>query len=238
MRNWVEPLEERRLLSAPSGAVLPLHAEKHEMTPLVLVGPIGAPEYNDVATFTGGNTNWLQASTLPVATINWGDGTSQPNARVYATDANTLGVVSLVAHYYTKPGSYKIDVTLEQNGQLVGHSVARLRVARISPGGRFLSASAKQPFHGVIGTFSSTTPPLSTGYTTTIDWGDGMWTQSGTAALGIKQIGPDTYRVTGTHTYAKSARYLIIVSTANIVPPGSTVAVFAKTDIVSRITVS
>jgi hypothetical protein len=233
----IESLENRKLLSVVPVS-LPLTAETLHQSPLILeynqIGFVG-----DMAHFTGGNTDWTQAAQLPSATISWGDHQTQTDhIAVFAMNATTLGVGSYLAHFYTKPGTYRITTVLRKGTTIIGLSTNAVRVSRTTPGGKVLTASAKVPFSGSLGIFTSTGPLFTNSssvaeVSTWIDWGDNTSANVDPPATNISRLGTNRYEVHGNHVYKKPGTYVIQVETV----PESIEAVRVAIDLVSRIQV-
>lgn len=106
--------------------------------------------------------------------------------------------------------------------------VLGLLVAAVAPAasqaavtGRSITATAGQPFSGIVADFSDANSAPPSMYSATIDWGDGTAPTPGTISCECAP-GPAPYHVSGTHTYAQPGTYTItIVLSANQVPQGT-----------------
>lgn len=182
--SFVEPLEERRLLSAVG-----IHAAALPVTGVVA----GNNFYQTLAELTPATTN----STSQSAKIEWGDG-SKPDSQPLIPQSGK--VIVIAGHTYARPGLYRARITLMDGKKVLARVVDRIRVARNSAGGVTIDARTGQVMQGIIGTFVS--PVAPTGIA--IQWGDG------TQGLGtLLSLGNNRYQVTSAHTYASPGNYQV-----------------------------
>jgi hypothetical protein len=79
----------------------------------------------------------------------------------------------------------------------------------LTAAGQDVSATAGQPFSGVVATITDTFPNVHAGdLRATIDWGDGQ-TSSGTLLIGLSG---GTFAVSGSHTYTQGGAYAVSVT--------------------------
>jgi hypothetical protein len=86
----------------------------------------------------------------------------------------------------------------------------------LAAAGQDVSATAGQPFSGVVATVTDTFNVRAGDLRATIDWGDGQ-TSSGTLLIGIGAAG-GTFAVSGSHTYGQGGSYAVsvtVLDTAN-----------------------
>ena len=229
----VEPLEDRRLLSAVGhSAGLKLHR----------IGPLSTVQGNmigsvEVATVNGPaitafNDNWKEPGveiggpTLQ-ATVRWGSGKpaagyfvttdSQDTLQIYST--NTLG-----------PGVHPLHITIQKDGKRVAALSENITVIPRSDFGVALHAVAGQPFSGTVGYVPQ---QLEAGQLLYVDWGD----QTNDAAP--VQVMPwitEGFAVQSTHTYAHPGKYVIevVLETQGSINGAD----YFRTVIISTITVS
>jgi hypothetical protein len=219
----------------PTPTHLLLTTDSLNLAPLYLTDSYGPLENNAVARFTGGNTDWEQAwtdQTMPTATINWGDG--QIDAKqtiVFPENADTLSVIGVSDHRYTKPGAYVIGVTLSQNGQIIGESANVQTVSTTTAGGRKLTALVNHSFKGKLGTFtlnSTSSVPLPADPTakTNIDWGDGSLDTVNRRIALTQLSGLHRYAIRASHKYTHRGNYVVEVWTYYPTPTIGEVAEF------------
>jgi hypothetical protein len=200
-----------------------LQAVKLTLQPIVL-GTAGASVSQTVAAFTGaeGETG-LPASSLPVATVRWGDGKTDRADPTSFDSQNRLIVAP--SHVYRRTGVFSIAVTLVQNKKTVGRSLERIQVLSVSPGGFHLDTPPGEPFSGAVGQFTANYPVIKSN--TVIDWGDHTTSQPDS----INVVSGNAYTVSGSHTYRRPGSYRIVVSSKVGAPP------IFNTDVASVITV-
>ncbi|HVA44979.1 MAG TPA: TIGR03118 family protein [Pirellulales bacterium] len=166
----------------------------------------GASRTVSVATFTDTDTGNLAKDFI--ATIDWGDGT---------TDAGTVNGVAgnfsvTGTHAYAEEGVYSVRVIVADDGAgtasatLSGSTTvadARLTVTRT-----VAAMTEGVAFSGSVATLSDANTSAAVGdFTATIDWGDGE-TSAGT----VSANGSGSFNIAGNHTYSEGGTYAIGVS--------------------------
>ncbi|HWB10108.1 MAG TPA: DUF4214 domain-containing protein [Pirellulales bacterium] len=163
-----------------------------------------------VATFFDANP--AAAATDFVATINWGDGSSS----TVSVSATADGFAVSGTHTYASSGSFPLVVTIRDAGGSRANATGTAQVSRttaetINGVGLALNGAEFSPLTNVaLATFTSSNPgePAS-GFTVTIQWGDGT-SSSGAVALSGNQ-----YTITGSHTYGDEGSYAVKIDVAD-----------------------
>jgi hypothetical protein len=174
---------------------------------LTLTAVEGAPYSGPVATFTDANPN--SRTTDFTATIDWGDGTTDP--AVIASEESEF--VVLGSHTYTDEGPYAINVSVLDEGGSRAFPATTINVsdAALSASGTTFTAVEGAPFSEVVATFVDANPLAVAGdFSAMIDWGDGNISPGSVSASG------GGFAVTGSHTYADEATYGITVNIADV----------------------
>jgi hypothetical protein len=163
-----------------------------------------------VATFTDGNPYAVSADFSAV--ITWGDGSTSTGAVI--ADSKIVGQFDVQAdHVYLEDGIYlgSVAITDSASSQAVPAATATVPLSATiddAPltAGPVVSMPAQtegSSFTAVLATFTDGNPyandPAS--YIVSINWGDGSTPSSGI----VKQIGPATFEVLGSHTYTHDA---------------------------------
>jgi uncharacterized repeat protein (TIGR03803 family) len=174
------------------------------------------------AVFTAGNTK--DAAKSFITSVNWGDGTLSTGTAsgvsvIKDTSARTVNRFKLVvtgsggfAHQYLLPGEYIETVKISDLGgaylTLTGTVNVGASTIAISPQDFFKTGGVLK--NQQLGTFTDLANSVGAGgYTTTINWGDGI-VSSGT----LKAITADSYRILGTHSYGAPATYTVSTTVA------------------------
>ena len=179
-----------------------------------------------VANFSDSDTN-LTAGSF-VATINWGDATTSAG-----TVIGSSGVFSVSGqHTYADEGSFTFTVTVTEIGG-AGATASASGTATVTESDVLSGTPAvftpqqAIPFTGTVATFTDTdTGNVASDFIATINWGDGNTTAGTVSGSG------GTFTVSGTHTYATSASFPVIVTLADD-PPGTATATTTSTANVS-----
>jgi hypothetical protein len=153
-----------------------------------------------VASFT--DTNLSDTPADFTVGINWGDGTTTAGTVV----ANGAGMFNVTGgHTYTTAGTSSIVVSIANKlgNSATAFSSANVADATITLTGTPISAFEGLPFTGLVATFTSGNPSaVASGFTATIDWGDGT-----TTAGAIAEDASNTFHVSGTHTYKEEGSF-------------------------------
>jgi PKD repeat protein len=188
--------------------------------------PEGTLFNGTVATFSDADTTKTPASFT--TTIAWGDGTTTPG-----TVTGGPGSFSVSGqHTYADEGSFPFTVTVTETGAggLTASDTGTATVSEadvLSGSPVTFAAQANVPFTGVVAVFTDTnTAAVPSDFTATIDWGDG------TTTPGTVSGGGGTFSVSGTHTYATSGTFNVIVTLTDD-PPGTATATTTSTANVS-----
>lgn len=98
---------------------------------------------------------------------------------------------------------------------LLAPSAASATVVAVSGG--TVTATAGQPFTGVVASFTSNHPLGTVRFPTTVDWGDGTAPEAVDVVStgGSPEAGGFTFSVSASHVYATSGAYAIVVSIAD-----------------------
>jgi streptogramin lyase len=198
-----------------------------------LIEPVG-----DATTFQLAGVRSSPGVTVDSATVDWGDG-STPTAGTYA--ALSVGTLDTAfvdgqvsgSHAYAKAGSYTVTVTIDgtgPTGAAMTTSVVDTATAvdpSVSPQPPLgLQANKSIAYQGPLAVFSTPVGVSGSGFTATVDWGDGSTPTAGTVAGGYESALPPTptsfepdsgvpathFEVSGDHTYATAGTFTVTVT--------------------------
>ena len=232
----MESLENRTLLSvtpfllaagagSSAGPTIVASTPNTQVTtiPVKIQAVVGIAYSGDVGQIKG-----LSPTLLPrlSATVQWGDYATlvAEKATLMFDSAGVLHVQG--THTYAKAASYAVTVNVvlaPPAGSLAPTQFYTINssanVTQNSQGGVTIYPLLKQPFTGVVGTFtytSVTATPVAPSFNAQIQWGDGV-TSVGKVARNVD----GTYSVVGTHTYAAVGTYriVVLVTQSHIVTP-------------------
>ncbi|HET9211229.1 MAG TPA: hypothetical protein VFR03_12560 [Thermoanaerobaculia bacterium] len=179
-----------------------------------------------VATFTDDNP--AAVPTDFVAVIDWGDGFSS-----IGTITESAGTFSVIGqHTYDDEGTFAATVTITEQEPGDGFAsvtdTATVSEADVLSGTPLtFSAPPGVSFTATVANFSDTlTSAVASDFTATIDWGDA------TTSAGTVSGGSGSFQVSGTHTYASSGNYPVMVTLSDD-PPGTATATVTSTAQVS-----
>jgi hypothetical protein len=177
-----------------------------------------ASAYNGlVAVFTDDNP--AAAPTDFTTTIDWGDG-SPTTAGTITISSGAFGVIG--QHTYSDEGSFTATVTISDNppgtGTATTTDAATIREADSLAGSpATFSAQSGSPFSGQVATFTDTnTAAVVSDFTATINWGDA------TTSAGTVTGGSGSFQVNGTHTYAGTGAFSVMVTLSDDAPGTAT----------------
>jgi hypothetical protein len=159
----VERLERRALLTLQVGPIAAIAGQTFN-------GP--------VATFAGGD---LQGTLVDFqATISWGGGLSSSSPGTIAPNGQGGYTVS-GSNLYPEPGHYTLGVVVTgANGTAIQNTgPATVSDAALTSTGVTIHPLVQAPFSGVVASFTSANPYANTSdFSATIDWGDGINTDT------------------------------------------------------------
>jgi len=187
------------------------------------------------AFFLDSNTSFADLGEVDpglTATIDWGDGTTSPAARIAWPDCGECGNVQVSgSHIYdankpaTKP--YSVTITLHDDGGKSATSAAAetpafADAALTADVNKTLTATATKSSTAVVGSFKDAASGQSKAadFTASINWGDA---QSSTGT--VTQTASGAFSVSGSHTYASAGSKAITVTVTD--EEGSTVTLHA-----------
>jgi hypothetical protein len=191
------------------------------------------PAGTQVATFSDSNNTDTALSFT--ASIDWGDGTTTTGT---VTGVNGSFTVSGGPHTYTgapgDEGQDTVKTTLTRTSD--NASATAFGAVNISESDNLtvtadnINGTAGQPLNNVqVATFSDTfTGNSASGFTATIDWGDG------TTTLGTISGSGASYTVNGSHTYAAAGNDTVKVSVADNAPGTATASGTSTATIIAR----
>jgi HYR domain len=238
----VDPVDVTLTENAPGMATATSSATAY-VGAVVAVGFIGSPALittegtpfsGQIATFR--SSNLLDTTASYMATIDWGDGTTTPGT---ISGGNGSFFVSAPGfqHIYADEGAYDATVTVTRGADHTSSTASgKITVldadtlSAVIPV-QAVDTSLGQPFNAVA-TFIDTpsvSSPLSqlspaSDFTATFDWGDGT-TSSGMVSGGGNGFGsgqPETFTVSGSHTYTTADRHFFTVTLTDDAPGGTT----------------
>src|SRR5262249_30863934 len=139
---------------------------------------------------------------------DWGDG--QTTSGTVGTDPHIAGLFTVTGqHTYAVGGHLNLTVHIADQGGSMTTATGSAAVAdtpvQVSVG--TVNATEQVPFTGVVGPFAQTAAGPAGSYRAFINWGDGH-TTNGT----VTAVGPVTFQVSGTNTYAVGGTYPLRVS--------------------------
>jgi hypothetical protein len=142
------------------------------------------------------------------ATIDWGDGVITSGS-VVASGAARFDVIG--SHTYGHEGLYTMHIAIADVGgaSCAAVSVADARDTGLVASGATVTGVKGVPFTQVVATAveSDVTPEGTESYTCVINWGDGS-TSAGT----MMPTETGAYSIVGSHTYALSGSYVVLVT--------------------------
>jgi hypothetical protein len=163
------------------------------------------------------------------ATIDWGDG-SPTTAGTFAVNDTSFFVLG--THTYADEGTFTVTVTINDNAPGTGNatvtSTATVTENDVLSGTpKTFSMPVGVSATALVATFSDTDTTNTPGdFTATIDWGDA------TTSAGAVSGGSGTFQVNGTHTYATSGNFSVIVTLSDD-EPGTATAQVTSTAVAS-----
>lgn len=136
------------------------------------------------------------SATSFTTTVNWGDGTSSTGT----VTAGTAGLFHVSgAHAYHRYGTYPVTITVRNSSgsdSMAGAAV--VHDAALSGSPVAITALEDVTFAGVVGTFTDANPfATASGYTASIDWGDGHTSGGSVTAI------PGGFEIEGAHAFSQ-----------------------------------
>lgn len=204
MREWIQALEPRRLLSASpySG---PLQVVP-DLSPAQQLTYTGNAVYGLLATLEGvSDAQQLKPNQLPRAVVRWGDGSAAQRLNVSAFGATSIGAVTTTSHHYRHTGTFAIKIAFYFHGRRLGEVVQMIKVDQNSAGGTTIRAIVGQQFTQVLGTV----PTASTASEQYLgaNWGDGSFT-----GVTVQNNNGTTEQIVSSHVYKRPGVYRILVT--------------------------
>ena len=157
----------------------------------------GSTYGGQVATLVTGNS--LATPSSFVASIDWGDGTSNAGVITPTGTPGTFTIAPDAVHTFGLAATYAVKVQVISLGgsrDTATQNVQVLDAPIVQVPGNPITGVAGNPFSGVVVTFTQfpLTPPSN--FTASINWGDGV-ISPGTVAAGLN----GQFTVSGTHTF-------------------------------------
>jgi hypothetical protein len=186
-----------------------------------------------VATFTDDDPS-TNASSF-TASIDWGDGTPLTAGTIAQSD--TVFIV-LGDHTYKDEGPFSVTVTIADQPPGTGTaSVTDAAVVNeadaLSGSPVVFSAPAGASFTTTVATFSDTlTSTVAGDFVATINWGDA------TTSAGTVSGSAGSFQVSGTHTYAGSGTFSVVVTLSDDAPGTATAQVTSTAHVASGLSVT
>jgi CSLREA domain-containing protein len=145
------------------------------------------------------------------ATINWGDGTNATPGAITGSGGNFTVSGN---HTYAEEGPYNITaiITDVDNASNTATASTTVSVADAALSAKpACPATSSQTFNGPTATFADAASPFGTlsDFSATVTWGDG------TSSAGMVS-GLEPYTVRGSHTYASTGAFTIVISITDI----------------------
>jgi hypothetical protein len=179
-----------------------------------------------VATFTDDNAAATPADFT--ATIDWGDGTGTTAGMIFASSA-AFAVIG--QHTYGDDGTFTVTVTISDVSPGTGTATVT-DTATVTESDNLsgtpvsFTALAGTSFTGTVANFTDTyTGNTVADFTATIDWGDA------TTSAGAVTGGGANYSVSGTHTYAGSGTFNVMVTLSDDTPGTATATVTSTANV-------
>jgi phospholipase C len=178
------------------------------IVPLALTPVAGVTFAGTLATFT--SINPFATVAEYTAQIDWGDG--QVSRGTVRASANGIIIIAAM-HRYIQTGTYQLGIEIDESGYFAaeGQTSAVAGSAIVLEPGSF-TAFEGVPLNGIVASSPSSDGNLAAGnYAASISWGDGS-TSIGTVTSNF--LGGIS--VLGTHTYARTGSYSLVVTLTGI----------------------
>ena len=187
----------------------------------------GASFSGTVATFTDPDPGTTAGDYS--ATINWGDGSPSTSGTIATSSNGGFNVGG--THTYAEEGAYSLTVPISDvdGTNATATSTANVADAALTSSGTTITATQGHAFSGAVASFTdSNSTSTASDFSVTINWGDSTSsTGSVAASLG------GGFTVSGSHTYAETGSFTIMVAIADDggsqTTPTTTAKVYAAT---------
>jgi len=169
------------------------------------------------------------------ATIDWGDGSSPTAGTIFISD--TVFPV-FGQHTYADEGVFTVTVTISDvspgTGTATASTTATVTEADVLSGTPVtFSAPSGVSFTTLVGNFTDTlTAAIPGDFTATINWGDA------TTSAGTVSGGAGSFQVSGTHTYAGTGNFSVVVTLSDDAPGTATAQVTSTARVASGLAVA
>jgi hypothetical protein len=237
-RSATTGLRELAMLGLASGVLLLLAAGRAGAT-VITASPIDfavaeQSAFNGaVATFSDDDDAASPADFT--ATIDWGDGSPTTAGTIAFSSA---AFVVLAQHTYADEGAFTATVAIADQppgkGMATAADNATVGEADVLSGSpAAFSAPAGTSFTATVATFSDTLASnVAADFTATIDWGDA------TSSAGTVSGGGGAFQVSGTHTYAGTGTFPVMVTLSDDAPGTATATVTGTARVASGLAVT
>jgi len=178
------------------------------------LAPIAASRTGDsvkvTLTFAGGTAKDTVKSFA--GTVNWGDDTLTSGTTIEFSKVKLApkknGFQMTASHIYKDAGEYPVVVGVADRNlaQLTLTGTANVSVSQIAMSGVDIANTGGVIANQVVANFDDMAPTSGTGYTATINWGDGVVSSGTVASTGTSG---STFQVQGGHVYGTAATYTV-----------------------------
>jgi hypothetical protein len=211
-------LDTSSLVGTPPGGAIPGGALARSFTVTEGQGFSGT-----VATFTDAGSS--AAASAYSATIAWGDGSTSAGSLTGSAGSYTVAG----SHTYATAGTFAVAVSIygpnNASAYVTGTATVPEADRLIGTGAPLISATEGTALHDIgLATFVNRGFPANpaSGFSATIDWGDGTSLDRTGVVSGNGPAGGSPYTVRGTHAFLREGVYPVRVTLAEGAPAGST----------------